>query len=106
MATRTNATADEMREQFSRVRWHRPISFEDFMNEANASRRDGHAIDRGMANPGLVTIAMPVTQSDEFAEMVCCASLFAGSHLPALLRTIVGELDGVRKELVKLSYGP
>lgn len=61
-----------LRTAFDKVRWRRPIDFDDYRQQLEAAKRRGWAVDDGYFSPGILAVAAPVT--DRSGTMCYAAS--------------------------------
>lgn len=56
--------AAQLQRNFERIRWQRPLSFEEWKAQVDAVRQSGYAEDEGLFAPGVTTLAAPVFGPD------------------------------------------
>lgn len=64
MAAHAGFPIDEMRRQYAKVRQDGPQSFEQFLEEVEAARVDGYAVDRDGFARGVTTVSSPVLDAE------------------------------------------
>lgn len=72
---------EALRERFDQLRWDNPPSFDQWMEEVEATRRSGFAVDTGRYMSGVQVLAAPV---------------FAGSETPTHALVVLGLESAVR----------
>lgn len=100
----STADPDEKRRLFEQVVWQSPLSFEDFMAEAETARRTGEATDAGTLVRGALTMAVPVLREEEpgVVSMTVNASMFERQHGSAARKEIAKALKEVAHLLGQL----
>lgn len=69
-----------MKAAFTKVRWARPLSFDEYRKQVKQSQERGWAIDDGFFSGGIMTIAAPIhDRNDEIAFSVS-AVMFRGQY--------------------------
>jgi DNA-binding IclR family transcriptional regulator len=102
MAARGGLSHRELKQYFSRVKWEVPISFDEFMADAELAARRGWAFDPGAFNSGISTISAPIEDGGEHVDAVLSATMFSGQHDEETVETIASELCEVAKLLASV----
>lgn len=89
-----------MQAAFNKVRWARPLSFDEYLAQVALARECGWAIDDGYFSAGIQTIAAPIRERNTGIAATLSAVMFRGQHPSEDLKKI-GE--AVRKLANKLS---
>jgi DNA-binding IclR family transcriptional regulator len=63
IAAQRNWDRDELAKRFEELRWQNPPSFQVWLDEIEAARRDGFAIDDGNYIRGIIILAAPMAQT-------------------------------------------
>lgn len=79
-----------LREEFDKLRWARPISFETYLREVNRARRRGWAMDDGYFSNGVLAIAAPVRDRSDDIAFTVSAVMIRGGRSEAEL-DVLGE---------------
>ncbi|HJM91488.1 MAG: IclR family transcriptional regulator [Alphaproteobacteria bacterium] len=84
---------------FEALRWQNPPAFETWLDEIEAARRDGYAIDDGNYIRGIVIIAAPISQSagapSRAVVAVGLAAQLDDGQRQALARRLRAVVDGL-----------
>ena len=96
-------TDDEQRRQFDRIRWNRPLSYEEFRKEVADTARTGWSTDVGNFASGTVSIAVPVLDRDDVAVMAVTATMFEGQYDAARAQAIVDDLHDLSAVLSRMA---
>ncbi|MBS4049489.1 IclR family transcriptional regulator [Ferrovibrio sp.] len=86
----------DVKKRFEAVRWQQPINFETFMEEAEAAKKRGWAIDDGAYIRGALNLAVLIPGD---TQMVCTGTMFQGQHDKLTQREIGRSLVGLAKDL-------
>jgi DNA-binding IclR family transcriptional regulator len=54
---------EELRAEFAGIRWARPLSFEEYLDQVSLAKQCGWAVDEGYFSDGVLAIAAPVCDS-------------------------------------------
>lgn len=85
---RLGLSDDELRAEFDKLRWARPLSFETYQREVNRSRRRGWATDDGYFATGVQAIAAPVTDPSDNIAYTVSAVMIRGQRDDAQIETL------------------
>jgi DNA-binding IclR family transcriptional regulator len=77
MATQTELTELELRNMFEDLRWDRPLSFDQFMEQAEDALRRGWAVDEGYFHRSMASISVPIMEADGSIMSLLSAAMFA-----------------------------
>jgi DNA-binding IclR family transcriptional regulator len=80
----------EMRRRFEALRWQRPLSFAEFLEQVAETRARGWALDEGQYVLGVTTLSAPVVAPGALSAI--SATMFTGQHDGAAMARIGGEL--------------
>jgi len=105
MAARGGLSTREIKQYFARVKWDKPISFDEFIADAEAARERGYSYDSGMFNSGIQTISTAIAQGDEDVDAVLSATMFAGQHDRKTAEIIASELGHLAKLIASVRIG-
>lgn len=70
----------ELREEFDAMRWHRPLSFEQYQAGVDFARRNGYAVDAGYFAPGVCSIATIIRDDEDDVRFGLSGIMFNGQH--------------------------
>jgi len=80
MINRAGFSPAEQRAEFDALKWDRPISFEQFIEQAEQATERGWASDEGYFNRSMISISAPVIDRAGNCDAVITAAMFAGQH--------------------------
>src|SRR5690606_13212051 len=99
-------TKDELRAKFDTLRWQSPLSFEDWLNDVEKARRNGHSADYGNYIGGIALIAVPVLDAYQRITHTMVAAGILDQLSPDDTETLIQELkahaDWVSRQLYSL----
>jgi DNA-binding IclR family transcriptional regulator len=95
MATQTDLAQPELRDMFEALKWDRPISFDEFMAQAEAARGRGWATDEGYFHRSMASISVPVMDEDGGVTSLLSAAMFAGQYQAEFSAEIVEDLKKI-----------
>lgn len=87
----------ELARRFDAVRWHKKLSFEDYLGQVKAASANGYAVDRDYAHRGVTTIAVAAT--DIMPPLCLSASLFTDSRSDSELIELSEKLKHLRSTI-------
>jgi DNA-binding IclR family transcriptional regulator len=99
MATQTELAEPELRSLFEALKWDRPLSFDQFMVQADDARRRGWAIDDGYFHRSMVSISVPIMEADGAVISLLSAAMFAGQHQAESTAEIVEDLKQIAERV-------
>jgi len=85
---RMGLSDEELRDEFEKLRWARPLSFETYQREMNRGRRRGWAVDDGYFAAGVLAIAAPVTDPSDNIAFTVSAVMIRGQRDEAQIETL------------------
>lgn len=92
MAAHSGLSEVELKRRFKGLRWQSAPSFRTYMEEVNAVKQRGYAIDNGNYARGVLTISAPIFNPGGDVTCACSVTMFAGQHSPATLDQIAKDL--------------
>jgi hypothetical protein len=60
IAARLDLNDEERREEFTKLRWQSPISFEEYLEQVRQAKLNGYGFDQGHFSPGVTTVATAI----------------------------------------------
>jgi DNA-binding IclR family transcriptional regulator len=99
MATQTELPQSELRDMFEALKWDRPISFEEFMAQAEVALRRGWAADEGYFHRSMASISVPIPEEDGAVRSLLSAAMFAGQHQAESSAGIVEDLKRIAERV-------
>jgi DNA-binding IclR family transcriptional regulator len=87
---RLGLSDDELREEFEKIRWARPLAFEAYVKEVNLARRRGWAVDDGYFAAGVAAVAAPICDPSKHIAFTVSAVMIRGHRDPAGIE-LLGE---------------
>lgn len=88
-----------LRQEFAKVRWQEPLSFDQWQREVGAVRAQGMAIDDGRYRRGITIIATPVFGADGVADKFIGALAVTGLLSARLRRELAQALKDAAAEI-------
>lgn len=92
-------TQEEVREQFERLHWDTPLSFDNYWKQSLAAKRQGWALDEGTFARGVTSIAVPMYGRTNVMGQVLVATMFEGRHKRDELMRIADTMIKVAKDV-------
>ena len=86
---------EEMKAEFSRLRWQRPISLETYMEQVNEAALTGYAIDEGFFSVGVRTVAVAVSGGIGDVRYGITAAMFREERGADSIRRLATDLVGL-----------
>ncbi len=86
--SRLGLSTEDMRAEFDKLRWSRPLSFETYSREVNRARRRGWATDDGYFATGVLAVAAPVTDPSDNIAFTVSAVMIRGQRDDAQIETL------------------
>lgn len=99
MATQTELTPPELRNMFETLKWDQPISFDEFMAQAEAALRRGWAADEGNFHRSMASISVPILEEDGGVTSLLSAAMFAGQYQAESSAGIVEDLRTIAERV-------
>lgn len=91
-----------LRAAFDKIRWPRPLTFEEYRQQVADARTRGWAVDDGYFSPGILAVAAPVADRSGAIAYAVSAVTFRGQHgsdeidkLGAALRKAAGKIGNI-----------
>jgi DNA-binding IclR family transcriptional regulator len=95
-AARLDLDGARLRAAFDKVRWARPLSFEDYERQVADARAHGWSVDDGYFSAGILAVAVPVHDRNEAIAYSISAVTFRGQYAP-------DEIENLGTALCKLA---
>lgn len=96
----------ELRAKFDTLRWQTPIQFEDWLEDVELARRNGHSADYGNYIGGIAIIAVPVLDAFERITHTIVAAGILNQLTAEDTHTLIQELkahaEGLSRQLYSL----
>lgn len=96
---RMNLSAEDLRAEFAGIRWARPLSFTEYLEQVDLARRCGWAVDDGYFSEGVLAIAAPVCDATQNIAYTVSAVMIRSQNGDAAAR--IKALGKSLKELGK-----
>jgi DNA-binding IclR family transcriptional regulator len=106
MAIRSGLTRKQLLQRFERLSWDRPLTFDDFMAQAELARDRGWAADEGWFHRSMTSLCVPIVEADGGCDSVLTTAMFFGQHDAAHTAVIAGELRSAAEALAAEPFGP
>lgn len=71
---------ERLRAAFDKVRWARPLAFEDYRQQVIDARNNGWSVDDGYFSPGILAVAAPVSDRGGAIAYAISAVTFRGQY--------------------------
>ncbi|WP_242153557.1 IclR family transcriptional regulator [Sphingomonas sp. BAUL-RG-20F-R05-02] len=76
LASQLDLPQKELRAMFRRLRWQRPLTFEQYWEQVEEASARGFATDDGFYSAGVKSIAVPITDSSGYVAFTLVAIMF------------------------------
>lgn len=96
---RMSLGADELRAEFDKLRWARPLSFDTYVREVNRARRRGWAVDDGYFSTGVLAVAAPVCDRSSDIAFTVSAVMIRAQRSEEQLETLAQSLRDLANRL-------
>lgn len=96
-----NLSEDDLRAEFAGIRWARPLSFEEYLDQVHLAQHCGWAVDDGYFSEGVLAIAAPVCDSAQNIAYTVSAVMIRSQHgdTEARIRVLGESLRELGKRL-------
>lgn len=89
---RMNLSNDDLSAEFTGIRWARPLSFKEYLEQVRLAQRRGWAVDDGYFSEGVLAIAAPVCDASQNIAYTVSAVMIRSQSGDAEARTkLLGE---------------
>ncbi len=89
---------------FRALRWARPIEFETYWQELQMAKARGWAVDDGYFSHGIMTVAVPVYDTDGVMSFSLSSVMFRGQYDEAEIETLGQEMKQLGPRLTEILY--
>jgi DNA-binding IclR family transcriptional regulator len=96
IAAHLNVTTDELRIEFTKLRWNVALSFEEYAAEVARAKEKGYALDEGHFAPGVTTVAVAIADASRAVRYGLSAIMFSGQRDER-------QIDQLGRQLVLIS---
>lgn len=93
----------ELRAQFKKVRWDRPVPFRKYMEEVRETRKRGWSVDIGTNLEGVAAVGVPIFDAQGDLLMVCTALMFANQYSDQFGRELAEDLLALSRNITLLA---
>jgi DNA-binding IclR family transcriptional regulator len=94
-----------LKRRFSEIRWDRPPSFEEFLEQVKETREKGYAMDNENFAMGTVSLALPIFDKDEKPIMAVTATMFSGQYREDRTARIIEDLGRFAVQASRVATG-
>lgn len=101
---RLGLTQEQLLEEFNKIRWARPISFETYLQEVALARRRGWASDDGYFANGVLAIAAPVQDQTANIAFTVSTVMIRGGHDEAQINALGEAVRDLGKRLESVLF--
>lgn len=91
-AAYSSLSQDEIRSRFSKIRFKRPLNFDEWWSQVELVKKESFAVDDGYFSEGIITVAVPVFGNGETLRMAVSAIAIAAQMDAATLRALISEM--------------
>jgi len=92
IAARLDLNEEELREEFMKLRWQTPISFEEYLEQVRQAKLNGYGFDQGHFSPGVTTVATAIVDDAGVVRYGLSGIMFAGQHDAETIKLIARDL--------------
>ncbi|MET0375255.1 MAG: IclR family transcriptional regulator C-terminal domain-containing protein [Rhizorhabdus sp.] len=85
----------DLREEFSRLRWQAPLTFEEYFAQVCEAREQGFAVDRDNFATGVTTVAVAIRDANGAVSYGLSGILFSGQHAADSIARVGQDLIGL-----------
>ena len=97
IAARLDLNEEQLREEFTKLRWQTPISFEEYREQVKQAKLNGYGFDQGHFSPGVTTVATAIADDAGVVRYGLSGIMFAGQHDPETIKKIARDLADLSK---------
>ncbi|MEX0407293.1 IclR family transcriptional regulator [Aquibium sp. LZ166] len=94
--------AEEIERRFASLRWHAPLSLQQYLSEVAQTAQQGYAIDNGTFIRGALGIAAPIFERDRSVRSIVSSTSFVGQHDSGDVNRIAEEVKRLGADLTRL----
>ncbi|MDX3901423.1 MAG: IclR family transcriptional regulator [Sphingobium sp.] len=76
LASQLDLPPKELRAMFRRLRWQRPLTFEEYWRQVEEATAKGYALDDGFYSAGVKSVAVPIADSSGYVGFTLVAIIF------------------------------
>jgi DNA-binding IclR family transcriptional regulator len=96
IAARLNPSAQELKENFEKLRWQRPLSFREYAGQVAQAKRVGYGLDVGYFAPGVSTVAVAIADAVGHIRYGLSGIMFSGQYDNKMM-------DKLGRQMIELS---
>lgn len=97
IAAHLDLNEEQLREEFTKLRWQRPISFEEYLEQVKQAKLNGYGYDHGHFSPGVTTVATAIADDSGVVRYGLSGIMFAGQHDAETVKKIARDLADLSK---------
>ena len=103
---RMNLSEDDLRSEFTGIRWARPLSFSEYLAQVKLAQKCGWAVDDGYFSDGVLAIAAPVCDASANIAYTVSAVMIRSQHgdTAARIKTLGESLKDLGKRLESVLF--
>ncbi|HLT98296.1 MAG TPA: IclR family transcriptional regulator [Burkholderiaceae bacterium] len=94
----------QLRAKFDTLRWQKPIRFDDWLQDVELARQNGHSADYGNYIGGIAIIAVPVLDAFGHITHTIVAAGILDQLTPDSAETLIGEMKTHAENLSRQLY--
>jgi DNA-binding IclR family transcriptional regulator len=104
LASHLDLPQKELRAMFRRLRWQRPLTFEEYWAQVEEASARGFATDDGFYSAGVKSVAVPISDSSGYIAFTLVAIMFRTQLDEAEAADLAAELQAVAKRLATILF--
>lgn len=101
---RLGLTQEQLRDEFNKIRWARPISFETYLQEVALARKRGWASDDGYFANGVLALAAPVQDQTANIAFTVSTVMIRGGYDEAQINALGEAVRDLGKRLESVLF--
>lgn len=99
-----NLAKTQIKAIFERIRWARPLGFDDYMAQVQHARKHGWAMDDGYFSTGILAIAAPIRDRSRAVAFTVSAVMFRGQYQDEEADKLGTEIRALADKLSSLLF--
>ncbi len=93
-----------MRSVFDRIRWARPLEFDEYVQQVRKTKEKGWAVDDGYFSAGIMAIAAPIRERGAAIRFTVSAVMFRGQYIGEEVENLGVEIRRLAEKLSNLLF--
>lgn len=104
LASQLDLPPKELRAMFRRLRWQRPLNFEDYWAQVEEASARGYSIDDGFYSAGVKSVAVPIADTAGYVGFTLVAILFRTQVDDDAIGGMAAEMQDVAKRFAGILF--